>query len=259
MKKFLLLALILVSAVLAAKTINCEGSYSGHLQGIDSDGKYIYWSFTKAIVKTDMEGKIVLKIDSPNHSGDPCLLNGKLYVPVNKGAFNKPKGKSKDFIYVYNAETLELIKEVATPQYEHGAGGMAAWKGHIWLTGGLPDGAPGNIILEFTEDLEFVKRHDSPGFTSAGIQTIKRMCGYWWYGVYDKPANVLCDDNFVIIARPKGPSVAVGMAELKDGTILVGRTKSTPVEDNPKKKVWTGSVVTATFDAETKAIVVKKD
>ena len=111
-------------------------------------------------------------------------------------------------IYVYNAETLEFIKEVATPQYEHGAGGMAAYNGHIWLTGGLPDGAPGNIILEFTEDLEFVKRHDSPGFTKAGIQTIKRMCGFWWYGVYDKPANVLCDDNFVIIARPKGPSVA---------------------------------------------------
>ena len=37
MKKFLLFALICVSAVLTAKTINCEGTYSGHLQGIDSD------------------------------------------------------------------------------------------------------------------------------------------------------------------------------------------------------------------------------
>ena len=41
MKKFLLLALIVVSTVLAAKTINCEGTYTGHLQGIDSDGQFI--------------------------------------------------------------------------------------------------------------------------------------------------------------------------------------------------------------------------
>ena len=127
MKKFLLLALIFVSAVLAAKTINCEGTYTGHLQGIDSDGQFIYWSFTNTIVKTDMDGKIVKKVKATNHSGDPCLLNGKLYVPVNKGAFNQPKGKSKDFIHVYNAETLEFIKEVATPEYDHGAGAIAAW------------------------------------------------------------------------------------------------------------------------------------
>ena len=49
------------------------------------------------------------------------------------------------------------------------------------------------------------------------------------------------------------------MAELKDGTILVARTKGIPAEDNPKKKVWTGSIVTATYDAEKKTIVVKKD
>ena len=259
MKKFLLLALIFVSAVLAAKTIHCEGTYTGHLQGIDSDGQFIYWSFTNTIVKTDMDGKIIKKVKATSHSGDPCLLNGKLYVPVNKGAFNQPKGKSKDFIHVYNAETLEFIKEVATPEYDHGAGAIAAWNGHLWLTGGLPDGAPGNIIIEYTEELEFVKRHDSAGFTRMGIQTMKHMFGYWWYGVYDKPANVLCDDKFVIVARPSGPSLAIGMAELKDGTLLVAKTKSTPVEDNPKKKVWSGSIVTATFDAEKKAIVVKKD
>ena len=90
MKRILLFALIVISAVLTAKTIECEGTYNGHLQGIDSDGQFIYWSFTSSIVKTDMEGKIVLKVDAARHSGDPCLLNGKLYVPVNQGKFNKP-------------------------------------------------------------------------------------------------------------------------------------------------------------------------
>ena len=63
----------------------------------------------------------------------------------------------------------------------------------------------------------------------------------------------------IVAPDPKPATPAAPTAVLqKDGTILVARTKGTPVEDNPKKKVWTGSVVTATFDAEKKAIVVTK-
>ena len=258
MKKILVFALFAVfTAAIHGKTIVCEGTYTGHLQGIDSDGTCIFWSFTNCIVKTDMDGKVLLKAKATSHSGDPCLYKGKLYVPVNQGKFNKPKGASKDFIHVYNAETLEFLKSVPVPQYDHGAGAMAAYNGRLWLTGGLPDDAPGNIILEFTEELEFVKRHDSPGHTHMGIQTLKHIAGYWWYGVYDKPSTVVCDEEFKIIARQTGPGISVGIAELKDGTILVARTKGTPMEDNPKRKTWTGTVVTATFDAEKKAIILQ--
>ena len=239
MRKLLATALLALSFALCGKTIHCEGTYTAHLQGIDSDGTHIFWSFTTCIVKTDMEGKLIQKVDAISHSGDPCLLNGKLYVPVNRGKFNKPKGLSKDFIHVYD-------------------GAMGAYKGHLWLTGGLVPDAPGNIILEFTEELEFVKRHDSPGYTNMGIQILKRIAGHWWYGVYDKPGSVICDDDFNQIAKPNGLRSSVGMVELQDGTVLLARTKGTPLEDNPKKKSWTGSVITATFDAEKKTLVAKE-
>ena len=261
MKRFVLFVLLALCALASsAKEIQCEGTYKRHLQGIDSDGKVIYWSFTDCLLKTDMEGKILLKVEAPSHCGDPCLLNGKLYVPVNRGKFNQPKGASKDFIYVYDAETLTLQKSVPVPQYDHGVGAIAAYQGHIWVTGGLPEGAPGNIILEFTEELEYVKRYNSPGFTQKGIQTLKHLFGHWWFGVYDKPANVLCDETFQVIARPTGMSVSVGMAELPDGTFLVAKSTGTPIDkDNPKKRIWTGSVRFATFDAETKTISLRKD
>jgi hypothetical protein len=259
MKKILLFTLLIVSAVLSAKTIECEGTYRGHLQGIDSDGQFIYWSFTNTIVKTDMAGKIVLKVDAASHSGDPCLLNGKLYVPVNRGKFNQPVGASKDSIHVYDAETLKLLKTVPISDYPHGAGAIGTFNNHLFLTGGLTEGSPTNIIIEYTEELEFVKRHEIPGYTKMGIQTLKRMHGFWWAGIYDKPRVLLCDDNFALISRLDGPSVAVGMALLKDGTVLVARTKRQPHPDDPTKFFWTGSVSTATFDAEKKAIVLQKD
>ncbi len=258
MKKLLCaLFLILCIATLSARTIPCEGSYTGHLQGIATDGKHIFWSFTTMLVKTDMEGKLVKKIQVPRHSGDPCLLNGKLYIPVNRGKFNQPKGASKDSIQVYDAETLELLKTVETPECDHGAGAIGAFQNHIWLTGGLPNDAPSNIILEYTEELEFVKRHESQGHTNKGIQTLKRMHGLWWCGVYDKPASFVCDDNFTVLARPS-LSLSVGMAELPDGTILVARMKHQPHPDNPAKKLWTAWLVTATFDEQKKAIVLDK-
>ena len=255
MKKLLALTLLALSSLFYGKTISCEGTYTAHLQGIDSDGTFIYWSFTNCIVKTDMEGKIILKVDALTHSGDPCLLNGKLYVPVNRGKFNKPKGASKDFIHVYDAETLKLLKTVPAPECDHGAGAMAAYNGHLWLTGGLPDDGPSNIILEYTEELEFVKRHESPGHTKMGIQILKRIEGKWWFGVYDKPGCVICDDEFNVISKPEGPKSSVGMVQLKDGTVLLAKTKGTPIPDNPKRRTWTGTISTAKYDPEKKILV----
>ncbi|MBR0458230.1 MAG: hypothetical protein IJJ26_03245 [Victivallales bacterium] len=258
MKKLLCaLSLFLNIAMLYARTIPCEGLYTGHLQGIATDGKHIFWSFTTTLVKTDMEGKLVKKVQVPRHSGDPCLLNGKLYIPVNRGKFNKPKGASKDSIEVYDAETLELRKTVEIPECDHGAGAIGTFQNHIWLTGGLPDDAPCNIILEFTEELEFVKRHECQGYTKMGIQTMKRMRGLWWCGVYDKPASFVCDDNFTVLVR-NPVYLAVGMAELPDGTILVARTKRQPNPDNPDKKLWSGRILTATYDEQNKTIVLDK-
>ena len=58
----------------------CEGKYAGHLQGVCRDeGGDFFWSFTRALVKTNPQGKVLKKIPVADHHGDVCLVNGKVY------------------------------------------------------------------------------------------------------------------------------------------------------------------------------------
>lgn len=80
--------LLVASALNAAEfhAVTCEGTYPHHLQGICVDKDWIYWSFTTALVKTDLDGKPLKKVT--NHHGDLCFYDGKIYVAVNLGKFN---------------------------------------------------------------------------------------------------------------------------------------------------------------------------
>ncbi|MDO4425660.1 MAG: hypothetical protein Q4D17_07865, partial [Planctomycetia bacterium] len=62
--------------------IMCEGTYGGHLQGLDNDGASIFWAFTTELVKTDGDGKVLKKVEVPNHHGDLCCHNGVVFVAV---------------------------------------------------------------------------------------------------------------------------------------------------------------------------------
>ena len=119
------------------KKIVCEGDYGGHLQGVATDGESIYWSFTVAVVKTDLAGKILASRKAPSHQGDMCYKDGVVYVAVNLGKFNtETRGVSQ--VTAYDAKTLEPLKTIPLPEMPHGAGGMT-WKGDkFYIIGGLP-------------------------------------------------------------------------------------------------------------------------
>lgn len=55
----------------------------GHVQGICCDDDAIYAAFTNQVYKIDWSGKVVKSVAAPQHSGDPCLANGKLYVSMS--------------------------------------------------------------------------------------------------------------------------------------------------------------------------------
>lgn len=256
-KLFFILAMIL-TASMQAKSFFCEGEYKGHLQGMTTDGKSIWWSFTVAIVKTDAEGKIIAETKADNHQGDLCWHDGKIYVAVNRGAFNRETGH-KDFIYVFDADTLELLqKHPILDEYGHGAGAIAYHDGYLWLTGGLPKGHENNIVCQYTLDLKLVKRHLIPHYTNMGVQTINFAFGRWWFGVYDKPAQFTTDPNFGDI-KPGGSQrgLAVGFVVLEDETVIIGSTPSRPDPDNPKRKLWKGKGETATFVKDTGFVLQK--
>jgi len=197
------------SSVLAAERLpfgaaKCEGNYAGHVQGVcTNDRDAIYWSFTTVLVKTDRHGKLLNKVDVASHHGDLCLFDGRLYVAVNLGKFNDPKGNADSWVYVYDADSLEFISKHETQEVFHGAGGIGVVNARFYVVGGLPDGVEQNYVYEYDTDLRFIKKHivDS-GWTSLGIQTATWHDDAWWFGCYGTPRILLkTDAQFRMLGR----------------------------------------------------------
>ncbi len=221
-----------VAAVSAACTalaqlparIDCEGDYGGHLQGVATDGESIYWSFTVAVVKTDLSGKVLVSRAAPSHQGDLCFKDGVVYVAVNRGRFNtETRGVSQ--VTAYDAKTLEPLKTVSLSEMPHGSGGMT-WKGdRFYLVGGLPLRHEKNYVYEYTSDFTFVKRHElDTGFTWMGIQTAAHEDGTFFFGIYGAqgdPSGVLaCPEDLSSFTRYTGAG-NVGIIKL-DGAYYLG-------------------------------------
>src|SRR5690554_5987405 len=136
---FLAMSLIATTALPAAGSgkVDCEGSYPHHLQGICIDADAIFWSFTTVLVKTDLDGNMIIKVPVANHHGDLCYLDGKLYVAVNLRKVNDPQGNADSWIYVYDAADLSCIAKHETQDVFHGAGGIGVDDGRFFVVGGL--------------------------------------------------------------------------------------------------------------------------
>ncbi|MEZ6044810.1 MAG: hypothetical protein R3C11_04365 [Planctomycetaceae bacterium] len=136
------------------------------------------------MVKTDLSGKIIKEIPVVSHHGDCCYVDGKVYVAVNKGQFNNPEGKSDNWVYVYDAETLTESQHEVQEVF-HGAGGMAYHDGKFLIVGGLPTDVPVNYLYEYDRDLKFVKKHElKSGWTLLGIQGAAYADNHWWFACY---------------------------------------------------------------------------
>ena len=225
MNRFILLiAGFLVLTGLASGDVNCPGDYEKHLQGIATDDRdNIYWSFTTVLVKTDGQGKLLAQVNVPSHYGDLTWHDGKVFVAVNLGKFNKETGAAKSWVYVHDAETLALLSKHAVPEVVHGAGGMEWYNGRFFVVGGLPPTHITNYVYEYTDEFEFVCRHIiESGQTLKGIQTICRgQDGTWWFGCYGKPAVTLrTNDRFVFLERIEFNS-SYGIARTKDDNVLL--------------------------------------
>ncbi len=216
------------SAIEAARRFNpvtCEGTYPLHLQGICTDEREaIYWSFTDALVKTDLAGQVLRRAAVANHHGDLCLHDGRVYVAVNLGRFNRPAGEADSWVYVYDADTLAEVGRHAVPEVVHGAGGMAEVGGRFIVVGGLPEGIAENYLYEYDASFTFRRRHVLPsGWTDKGIQTAAFAEGFWWFGCYGSPRVLLkADASFKFIGRYEF-ECSLGVAGLPDGRFLIGR------------------------------------
>lgn len=218
----------------------CEGTYKHHLQGVCTDEKAIYWSFTTTLVKTDMEGTLLKKIPVANHHGDLCFHDGKLYVAVNLGKFNDPKGNADSWVYVYDAESLKELARHETQEVFHGAGGIGYRDGRFFVVGGLPDAVEENYVYEYDSNFTFLKKHViKSGHTHLGIQTATFAHDRWWFGCYGDPKTLLVTDaNFNMKGRYE-IDCSLGIEGMNGGRLLVGNGRC------EKDKGCNGTVKTA--------------
>lgn len=249
--------LFTATGVLAAdfQPVTCDGTYPHHLQGICTDDKEaVFWSFTTKLVKSDRTGKVVKQVDVANHHGDLCFHNGKVYVALNLGKFNDPKGNADSWVYVYDASDLTLLVKHKTPEVFHGAGGIAVHDGKFMVVGGLPDDVMENFVYEYDGDFKFVKKHTlASGHTHLGIQTATFADGHWWFGCYGRsksdiapstpPILLIADASFKNVERYEF-DCSLGIVPLGDGKFLVARGGSI------KDKGLTGRLVLAVADKE---------
>ena len=173
--------------------IKCEGSWSGHLQGVAFDGKdKLYWVFNRHLVQTGTNGKLLnatmLKREEgkADHGGSPCYANGFIYVPYCGSGFNKElKGKpSYNFVQVYDEKDLSLVKSYSIPDVVYGAGAIAFADGNFFVTGGRPANMPGNTVYEYSPEFKLLKKHHLEFNSHLGIQSMTFDGKNFWFGCY---------------------------------------------------------------------------
>ncbi len=213
---FLSLALGVLPAV-SAEPIICQGESSGHLQGFDSDGSFIYWSMFTNLVKTDFTGRVVAERNVDPHHGDCCVHDGKVYVATQ----NRTKEKRGVFINVYTTDKLEPVAEyVIDFPFEGGVDGIAFADGFFYVGEGKPKDSeqPFNWVHKFTPDFVAVEKIKVSGQTTYGIQTITYAHGFFWLGTYSKDRTYQCAPDLKLLthhtvdisvgafALPRGPA-----------------------------------------------------
>lgn len=203
------------------RNVTCEGTYPHHLQGICADKDALYWSFTTMLVKSDLNGKVLLKVPVANHHGDLCFHAGKVYVAVNLGEFNDPKGNADSWVYVYDAASLREVARHEVPEVFHGAGGVGVRNGHFFVVGGLPDGVGENYIYEYDAEFKFHAKHIlKSGHTHLGIQTVTFANDRWWFGCYGDPKILLVADARFQQKGRYEYDCSLGIVGLPDGRFL---------------------------------------
>lgn len=216
--------------VLPFQEVACPGIYKQHLQGVCRDnGGNLFWCLTSQLVKTDAAGKIERQVPVADHHGDLCYHNGKVFVAVNLGKFNRPAGEAISLIYVYDADNLNLLAKHPVDELVHGAGGMAERDGRFYIVGGLPPGAAENYVYEyeFRDTFRFIRRHTlGGGYTLMGIQTIAFADGGWWFGCYGDPKILLTAAADFSDVRRFEQDASLGLVPLGEGTFLVARGTS---------------------------------
>ena len=175
---------------------------------MDSDGQFIYWSFTDVIFKTDLKGKVVKQIEVASHHGDCCVHDGKLYVSVDLRV-NRPR---EPFIYVYDTKTLDYVERFKLAEFQDGPDGIVFVDGYFYVAEGKGKDGPQaySWIHQLTPDFKSVKKFKIPGIMHYGFQAMTFAHGEFWLGTYSKEGSYRADKDLNLISKGL-PDMSVGV------------------------------------------------
>jgi len=184
-----------------------DGKCPGHSQGMCVTSNAFYLSFHNQIVKTDWKGRFLKRVEAVPHGGDICYWKGRVYVgawepPAKKGA------KGCTAIRVYDAETLEPVKERRMPEWQNAADGITCLDGVIILGMGMEDWSSpvgsrnyyGKFDAETLEPIgkPFVVDHGEQA--TCGAQNITTD-GTYVYSCYYTSDEAARTPNFIVYDR----------------------------------------------------------
>lgn len=263
--RMLILTAAIVSSFMVAYgakkgEVRCEGVYPWHLQGVATDGKSIFWSFTTVLVKTGLDGKFISRYEidrKAGHMGDLCCNGGRVYVGVARGEIRRCQ--TGDEVWEFDSVSMTLLRKYPTPQTVWSNNGIEFYDGSFWIISSAPKHCRYNMVFRYTSDFRFMRclMVDS-GWTNRGVQTIFLRQGKMLLGCYGTAANeemahasctLVVDAN--ALAGMKGPGkapeivpcerrvevgTAEGMLEL-DGILMAGRSiLLSPKEDKQNRR-----------------------
>lgn len=245
-------------------SIECEGVYPYHPQGVATDGTNIYWSFTTVIAKTDLEGRVLARFegcgDWSGHIGDLCCHGGKLYASINRG-FRRGL-RVGDEVWTFDGD-LKPVARHSTREMVWCNNGLAWANGSFWLVTSAPTHGIYNYLYEYAEDFRFKRCVTlASGWTNLGVQTILAHDGKLLLGCYGASKDEVSphpDTVLVVDLEELGPctpndhaapvrcaarlplSAACGMLTL-DGAFMTLRSVRLP-DLEPKRQRWTARLV----------------
>lgn len=187
--------------------IRLGGNYAGHLQDVWREGKYLYWAHTQALVKTDLSGKILAKVDVDEHHAGLEVRGGKVYVAVcamTEKTGGKTLPDSRVTINVYDAKTLKLLEEHVTDINDR-SGSLAILGDGTFLVGCLrpPDITKSQVRFHHLDrNYKLINSHVLDNVpVELGIETIKQHKGYFYLCHYTDNLCIKLDGDFKEVAR----------------------------------------------------------
>ena len=190
--------------------------YDGHIQGVTTDGIYIYYSYTRQLKKTDSFGVISdSTLELSYHHGDLTYFDNKLYVAhINNS------------VKVYNASDLSDIGGYSLSGFTGNEfpGGISYYDGAFYVAVGVPRGNYNLIVRKYDLSFNYITEYSINLLCYQGIQSISRHNGSWWIGTYSSNyQQVRVDDSFSVewVYDTWAP---YGFPEWKDNLVLLPTT-----------------------------------